>query len=173
MGERLCICGQPWDQAKHRGTMRREHRHVWRGHPTMIDPWSQWVRENLPTDHFVRCGDDGVMYSYRDNGSIVQAVLVEVKTHGRTLGTKDQQILDYVEMHALEPIAVLLDGNVPSRLNHYPVSHRPLADEHPAPEPVHVSTTVRVRSRLTNGVVSVAELVELLTVAAGHRLVTT
>lgn len=122
-----CLCGQPWDEHRHRVQMFRDIGvKPWRGNPGQMVPHRQWVRENMPVtrDSFVCAGDDGFMRTWTRDDQLGYATPVEWKTYGGWLDNPTRRIFQIVYEHqerVRKPLTIrLVGGNVPSALAHYP-----------------------------------------------------
>ena len=137
-----CICGRRWDSDEHIRKLNLTGGR-WRGQPFSLDPWDQWCRENLPNGHsegVVYCADDGILRSFnpgrRDDLGMWSKV--EAKSRWAEPTWADIQTLRTVQRgQALWPLIVRYDGDVPTRLHHWPKPCGDCGAPGPIPEPSH------------------------------------
>lgn len=121
---RCCVDGLGWDDPEHVRRLQVTGGQ-WRGHPARLDPWDQWCREQLPNGHagIVYCADDGILRSF-DPARADDLGLwckVEAKSHMAAPTWADMHTLRAVKRGvALAPLVIRFDGDVPTRLYHWP-----------------------------------------------------
>lgn len=155
-----CLCGQPWDDRRHRVQMIRDIGvKPWRGNPGQMIPHRQWIRERLPATNqgFVCAGDDGFARTWERADSLGYATPMEWKTYGATLDTPTAKIFEILAHgpERIRPALVirLVGGNVPEPLMHYP--HTTECD---LPEQPVVAETVYVNEHEVPGVALAATI---------------
>lgn len=147
--ERPCICGSPdWEQCSHGATQ-------FRGHPSTVDPYAQWIRENLPSsqDGITHIDDDHVVGNFQDH-RLGYNTIVSVKSHGKGFG--DKEVLT-MQRHMEQPrrcVHLSMDGNTPGKLNHYPVT------DDGAPERIRLSRRIIWQEQVGREIVKEYELTE-------------
>jgi hypothetical protein len=129
--KRPCICGSDnWEECSHGATQ-------FRGHPSKVEPYAQWARENLPSSRqgITHIDDDHVIGNFQSHWLGFNTI-VSLKTHGKEFGDKERLTM---QRHLDQPrrcIHLSMDGNTPGQLKHYPVT----VDG--APEPIRVSSRI-------------------------------
>lgn len=122
-----CVCGLPWFAPEHLRRLSLTGG-MWRGHPSQIDPWAQWVREQLPHSRngVVYAADDGYLRCFdptrRDD--LGECAKIEAKSHfNGDIPHKDIQTLRAITNGVtLRPLVVTFDGAVPTHLTHWPTA---------------------------------------------------
>lgn len=115
---RPCICGETWPRCA-----RDVNGGAWRSNPGLVTPWRQWCREKLPasTEGLVIAADDGFVRTWTRFEPLGVVKPLEVKTFGARPGVKDRMTLRAIgELHIAAPLIVVLEGNVPGEIAHWP-----------------------------------------------------